>query len=148
MSNSNSFLNHYAPHQKNRARADQLNKAAVFDALNAAGITNVAVEFDGEGDDGQMNDITTHTGELPAKLPSILIAVHRAPWEGAEIDTEMLSLREAIETLCYDYLTELHEGWDNGDGAYGSFALDAGKRTIHLEFNERFTDVTSYSHEF
>jgi hypothetical protein len=31
-----------------------LNKAVVFDALVAAGITSLTIEFDGEGDSGQL----------------------------------------------------------------------------------------------
>jgi hypothetical protein len=50
-------------------------------------------------------------------------------------------LRDAIETLCYDYLEQEHGGWENNDGAYGEFQFDVAERTIELEFSSRYTDV-------
>lgn len=38
------------------------NKATVMDALAAAGITSVEVEFDGHGDDGQIESIEARVG--------------------------------------------------------------------------------------
>ena len=66
----NDFAKQYELYLKAVAKANELNKAIVFDALAAAGLTRVTVEFDGEGDSGQINDITAYTGESPAELPS------------------------------------------------------------------------------
>ena len=41
-----------------RAHALPLNKSALFDALAAAGIQTVVIEFDGCGDSGQLENIT------------------------------------------------------------------------------------------
>jgi len=55
---------------------------------------------------------------------------------------------DAIEKLAYDFLEEVHDGWENEDGAYGEFIFDVGERAIRLEYNERVM-TTSYSeHEF
>ena len=40
-----------------------------------------------------------------------------------------------------------HGGWENNDGAYGEFCFDASARSIHLEFNERFTSSELFTHE-
>ena len=45
-------------------------------------------------------------------------------------------------------LSDTHGGWENNDGAYGEFCFDASARTIHLEFNERFTSSELYTHDF
>lgn len=37
---------------------------------------------------------------------------------------------------------------ENNDGAYGEFCFDARARSIHLEFNERFTSSELYTHDF
>jgi hypothetical protein len=47
----------YERHRKARAKARQRNKHAVFSALGAANVTEVHVEFDGEGDSGQIHDV-------------------------------------------------------------------------------------------
>lgn len=48
----------------------------------------------------------------------------------------------------YDFLSDTYGGWENNDGAYGEFCFDAAARTIHLEFNERFTSSELYTHDF
>ena len=59
-----------------------------------------------------------------------------------------MSLQEAIETLAYDYLEETHMGWDDNEGAFGTFVFSVPDRTITLEHNERYTAVETYTHEF
>jgi hypothetical protein len=144
----NDFLARYELYLKAVANANELNKAVVFDALVAAGLTRVAVEFDGEGDSGQINGITAHAGEAPAEFPSTSLTVHRATHNGGNLRTDEATLRDAIETLCYDYLSQTHGGWGNEDGAYGTFEFDVPNRTVHLDFNERFTDTTNSTHDF
>ena len=55
--------------------------------------------------------------------------------------------KQAIETLAWDYL-EIYYGWENNDGAFGTFVFDVPARTITLEHNERYTEVNTTSHEF
>jgi hypothetical protein len=101
----NDFRQHYELYLKAVAKANELNKTVVFDALAAVGLTRVTVEFDGEGDNGQINGITAHAGEAPAGLPSTSLNLHRAPQDGGDLRTAEGDLRDAIETLCYDYLS-------------------------------------------
>jgi hypothetical protein len=144
----NDFVKQYELYLKAVARANELNKAAVFEALAAAGLTSVTVEFDGEGDSGQINGMAAHAGESPAELPSTSLKLQRAPQNGGDLRTAEATLRDAIETLCYDYLTQCHDGWENNDGAYGTFEFDVPNRTVHLDIDERFTDTTNSTHEF
>ena len=59
-----------------------------------------------------------------------------------------LSLENVVEQLAYDFLSDVHGGWENNDGAYGEFCFDAAARCIHLEFNERFTSSELFTHDF
>ena len=63
------FRNIYQNHEKALTKANLLNKAVVFDALVAAGITRLTIEFDGEGDSGQLNGVAAYSGETTATLP-------------------------------------------------------------------------------
>jgi hypothetical protein len=76
------------------------------------------------------------------------LTLHQASHGGGDLRTAEADLRDAIETLCYDYLTQCHDGWENNDGAYGTFEFDIPNRTIHLDIDERFTDTTNSSHHF
>jgi hypothetical protein len=51
------FSKLYQNHKRALAEANVLNKAVLFDALVAAGITRLTIEFDGEGDSGQLNGV-------------------------------------------------------------------------------------------
>jgi hypothetical protein len=141
----------YERHTKALAKANEHNKAAVFDALAAAGITTVIAEFDGEGDSGQIENVTARAGEADVTLPATPVTLHDASWQGDEFTTAESSLPKAIETLCYGYLEQYQGGWENNDGAFGSFVFNVAGRRIQLEFNgrfiARFIDVATHNYD-
>jgi len=127
-------------HQQNVAQANFLNKTAVFDALVKAGVTRVTVDFDGEGDSGQIENLQAYTGDAPAQWPAVTVECQRAVWNNSRLDAASLPLQEAVETLCYDYLEQEHGGWENNDGAYGEFTFHVAEQRIELSFHARFVD--------
>ena len=61
------FASVFAAHLKQADRETELrpaNKDRLFDALSIAGITHVTVNFDGEGDSGQIESISIWAGAL------------------------------------------------------------------------------------
>lgn len=132
-------------------RAEELlaaNKAVLFGALAVAGIETVIVTFDGYGDSGQIERIDVEPGEGTILLPSDQIEIARTTWESPEIERLTQTVHEAIETLVYDFLRQVHSGWEINDGAYGEFTFDVAERTIKLDHNERYTSSENFSHEF
>jgi hypothetical protein len=148
MSDDENFVASYAKHLKDVAEANLINKTVVFDALAAAGITSVTVEFDGEGDSGQIGAITAHASEALVPLPTNPVTLHQSSWYNDALPATEKPLSEAVETLCYDYLTQEHDGWENNDGAFGEFTFHVAERRIELDFNGRFSDSTLFSHSF
>ncbi len=122
--------------------------ATLFDALAAAGITSVAVNFDGYGDSGQIESIDALAGAEAVSLPDTLVEIAGLAWGEPEARTPLLSLRAAIEELAYDFLGQTHGGWPDGDGAYGDFTFDVEQRSISLDYNERYSATENYVHEF
>jgi len=145
MSDIDDFAALYQNHQKAIAEANVINKTAVFDVLTAAGIASVVATFDGEGDSGQIESILADDA---AELPHITIELQQTVWGTGKLDSKQTTLRDAIETLCYDFLSQEHGGWENNDGAYGEFTFNVVERTVELDFNARFTDSTHFSHSF
>ena len=138
-------------HREYARRAAELlvtNKAVLFASLTAAGIETVTVIFDGYGDSGQIERIDVEPGEGTILLPSDRIEIARTTWESPEIERQTLTVQEAVETLVYDFLRQVHSGWEINDGAYGDFTFDVAKRTIKLDYNERYTSSENFSHEF
>ncbi len=121
----------YNSYLKAQTEANERNKAAVMDALTAAGITSVRIAFDGAGDSGQIEEVNAFIGDAPVEMPE------------APVTDENVPLKDAIENLCYGYLTQFYDGWENNDGAFGEFTFDVRERSIHFEFNGRFTDYST-----
>src|SRR6266446_10349358 len=106
-------------------------KAAILaecDRLAEAGITFVAVHFDGSGDEGVNEDIKCYATEDYA-------------YEESEIQEANFScLQEHFETL-------VPYGYDNGCGGFGAVILNVQTRPITVERNDRFEDYTTSSYE-
>lgn len=124
------------------------NKQVVFHALAAAGIIAVVVTFDGAGDSGQIEDIEVQAADGSLTLPATSVEIAQVQWGSSEISRTMQSLRDAIETLAYDFLAETHCGWENNAGAFGEFAFDVETRAITLDYNERIEDSEHTHHVF
>ena len=124
------------------------NRDCLFDGLIVAGITHVTVTFDGAGDSCQIESIGAWAGDKAIDFPAVEIPYAALTWDDPEVEMRQLSLEDVVEQLAYDFLADAHGGWENNDGAYGEFCFDASARSIHLEFNERFTSSELFTHEF
>ena len=122
------------------------DKAILFAALAKAGIHRVTINYDGSGDSGQIESIEAWNA-ANQKIPLPYEVTIQAS-EHPEHPRAERKLEEAIEALAWEYLHDLHWGWENNDGAFGTFVLDVPARTITLEHNERYTEVNTPSHEF
>jgi hypothetical protein len=125
MTDANDFMADYERQKAALRAALDTNKEPLFDALAAA---------NGRGD----------TVELPAG--SVPFQQAQSGDDAPAVTSR--TLRDAIEALCYDCLALVHDGWENNDGAYGTFTFNVAVRTIELEFNGRFTDVATSTHCF
>jgi hypothetical protein len=135
----------YQKHEKALAEGNAINKTAVFDALTTAGIATVNVAFDGEGDSGQIDNISADDSK---EIPLVPIELQQTSWGSGKLDSTRTTLRDAIERLCYDYLEQQQGGWENNDGAFGEFIFSVAERKIELEFNARFSDSTLFNYSF
>ena len=138
----------YEAAQRLEAEIFPRNKAVLFDALSAADIASVVVEFEGSGDSGQMKQPCARLAdETVVDLPDVTVELERVDWS-AGIQKETLNLTAAVETMAWKLLEDSHDGWENGDGGYGEFAFDVSDRSITLEYNERYTETNYHEHEF
>jgi len=119
------------------AKLQSQNRAVLFDALAAAGVTLIVVTFDGYGDSGQIENIEAKAGDAVVAMPAGDVEIAEAIWDQPEPNHCTVSIADAIERLAYDLLERTHCGWENNDGAYGEFTFDVAERTITLDYNER-----------
>jgi hypothetical protein len=79
----------------------------LFERLNGA---NATVDFSGGGDDGYIED-------------------------DMMIGGERYDIPKPIEELLYSMLNGSHPGWENNEGAQGSWEFDSSDKTIIFDFN-------------
>jgi len=137
----------WASFERATAEATRLNKIIVFDALSTAGITHVRVEFDGEGDQGQMRAAAAMNGD-GVEFPPVTLTLRGSQYGSVERGTCQLSLEFAVEHICYGYLEERHGGWEINEGSFGEFNVDVVARTITLDFYGRIIETEHSSHTF
>jgi hypothetical protein len=143
------WLAKHQDHARRVAEARPANKDTLFDALARAGITSVIVNFDGYGDSGQVERIDVQAGEAEAKLPEDKIEFIEPVFGDPEkVERSTHTVSDAIETLVYAFLEETNGGWEDNDGAYGDFTFDVGKRTITLDYNQRYSESLYSCHTF
>jgi hypothetical protein len=94
----------------------------------AAGITFVAVHFDGSGDSGATEEVKCFNTEYYS------YDEHQA------VDHDATHLQEHFEAL-------VPLGYEDDCGGFGDVVLDVGVRKITVERNDRFEDYTTSSYE-
>lgn len=142
-------MRRFEDERRQLAELRDTKKGILFDALERASIACVRVSFDGGGDSGQIETIDADDpGGCQVPLPDETVPyLHRGYGDDA-VRTDVRTVQEAVEAMVYACLEETHPGWENNDGADGNVTFDVATRTITLEHNQRFLDITSYEHEF
>ncbi len=106
-------------------------KAAILaqcDQLAAAGVTFVAVHFDGYGDSGTAEEVKCYDSECYA-------------WgEDQTVSHDVSYLQDHFEAL-------VPFGYENDCGGFGDVVLDVNARKLTVERNDRFEDYTTSTYE-
>lgn len=89
-----------------------------YDALQAAGIETVVVEYNGSGDEGYIEDITASPDKAAVEYPS--------------------PLYDDVQQVAYDLLSRHHGGWEINEGSNGTITINVKERkaVIHHGENE------------
>lgn len=123
------------------------NKAIMFPVLDAAGIETIEVTYDGCGDAGSVDNVACTGASRSIELPSAETSIQSLDYYG-NIITETLSIADALETWCLDLIALDHSGWENNDGAFGTFTFTVHDQSIEHEHNARFTDYACHSYSY
>ncbi len=108
------------------------NKASLFTALAAAGIT-VVVAFNGRGHGGRLRIKDARAGRRPATLPVAPVGIATARWDGSELYCRTLPLAEAAEAVAWTLLDAAHRSWAPREGVCAEVAFDVARREVRLD---------------
>jgi len=101
---------------------------AQCDQLASAGVTFVAVHFDGYGDDGTTEEVKCYDSEWYAS------------GEHEPVKYDASNLQEHFEAL-------VPFGYENDCGGFGDVVLNVSARKLTVERNDRFEDYTTTTYE-
>ena len=129
------------------------NRKRVMKALHDNGIKTVNVEYEGSGDDGQIDDVTfVHKTNVDHMKDSITVIKESSKFEDGQWhqreSEEEVDLEEAVRDLCYEILSSEHPGWEINDGSRGEFTFNVEEDTIKLEHTDYYTESTTTESEF
>lgn len=126
--------------QLDRVReAEARCKAAFLPILVEHGITRVEIVYDGGGDEGSVGDVTAYAGDEPRDLPPVLCDHFAVEW-GGDITSRAIQLEDALSAFAENAASDHHSGWENGEGAWGTIAIDVASGAVMLTHNSRFVD--------
>lgn len=122
-------------------------------------VATVNVEFDGNGDSGQitgtyaMDDKGVDLDSSVLKLPVGKIKFLRSY---SLVDGKMVpnydikegTVEDLLEEVAYSMLEKKHGGWEINEGSYGTFTFDFVNGNIELEYNERVETVNTTNFMF
>ncbi len=118
-------------HDQKLTLEEQAAKSAILaecDRLKAAGVTFVAVHFDGYGDSGATEDVKCYNSD------------YYNYDEFQAVQHDISCLQEHFEAL-------VPLGYENDCGGFGDVVLDVEARKITIERNDRFEDYETSSYE-
>ena len=116
--------------------------------LKELGVTDVTFEFEGGGDEGQIEEVLTE--------PKVSLAV---PFLGNEVASDLFikdgyqeyaDLRDVLESWAYKLLDETGEDWVNNEGGYGSITVtgfQSDKLDVMTDMNVRVISDENSQHE-
>lgn len=116
--------------------------------LKELGVTDVNFEFEGGGDEGQIEAVLTE--------PKVDLAV---PFLGNEVAKDLFikdgyqeyaDLRDVLESWAYKLLDETGEDWVNNEGGYGSITVTGfqkEKLEVLTDMNVRVVQDENSTHE-
>jgi hypothetical protein len=127
-------------------------KAELYANLARFGICRVVITYDGCNDNDCIQSIETFGPDgIAMRLPDeqVTFSCTTTVWNSSHKrrETRTRSLREAVETWCYDLLEQHFYGWENEDGASGTIELNVELQTGCWQHSENYVATTTHEME-
>jgi hypothetical protein len=122
----------------------------LFAQLKILNVKEFRINFEGAGDDGQIDEIEFYnTNNETFNIPIDTISWVYTDY-GQETKETKVTLHKATEDLGYSMLDEAGHDWYNNDGGYGSISVliegQDGKPYVDMEINIRYTNEDHYEY--
>lgn len=112
-------------------------KADLLRRLKRLRIAEVEIAYNGEGDDGQIEDVLAF--DKRGKAVSLDAKVRLALY--GEIKPKLRTLQDVLNDFAWLVLHEYHGGYENNEGGFGTIVIDVAQQRICIDHNDRIVDV-------
>ena len=125
-----------------------VNKQVLFDLLKNNNVEAIVVTFDGAGGDILLGYIELTPESAQPLLEEPAIGFTWPEYAGTAPDPGLynVTIKDVIETICYNFLRISNRGWKMDEGAYGTFEFITKDNKVKLDFYER--SESNYEYEF
>lgn len=126
-------------------------RAFIFAHMKSLGIAEIEIEYNGEGNEGQISEIQAYRypdGYTPDGSPQdvatriVFEQEPTLPVDAGDGDVRP-NFRELLEDFGWNLLNRHHDGFEINDGGFGTIAINAVTEQVKIEKNDRFTDYTT-----
>lgn len=114
----------------------RINKRTILDAMANAGIKSVVMTYEGNGDEGQFNDISIEGGNDLASNVTVELVVDTSvfdlenrQWHHSN-KVVSKDFVDALEVFVEDLIEQYHSGYESGDGGGGSVTMSSESDTV------------------
>ena len=124
----------------------------LFAQLKLLNVNSFEIEFDGSGDDGQIDEIYFYNANNETiNIPSDTISWVYSEYGDTKPHEQQVTLQKAVEDLGYQMLNESGHDWYNNDGGYGTITVTiddgTGKPSVNMDIKIRYTDTDEYNYD-
>ena len=129
--------------------ANEQEKTTLLTQLNLLGAKQVRVEFQGGGDDGQIEGVyLINNNDDYIDMPDDMIAWTSLTYGNQQSEQKPTKLVDALEDVCQRALDETGLDWYNNDGGQGNLTIDfretPPKISLYVGINQTTTDDYEY----
>lgn len=125
------------------AEANELiaSKEAFLGALRAIDVSSIEADYNGWGDEGQVDTITA----LKADNTEVNLKRHPCAMPGAD---HIKTMEDLIEEFSWQSVQHFHEGFHNNDGGSGTVTIDVATGRVKIEHDDNVVETVRSEHEF
>lgn len=116
-------------------------KHALIARLKPLGIARVEIAYDGEGDSGQIEDISAYDEKGKDRSKRLQQSVTTDDGKRPSL------LSEIVDDFAWTVLQHFHDGYENNDGGFGTITLDVAEEKVIIEHSDRIMETVDSTDE-
>jgi hypothetical protein len=128
---------------------NEQDKTTLLTQLNLLGAKEVRVEFQGGGDDGQIEGVyMLDNNGAYVDVPDDMIAWTYQTYGNQQSEQKEIKLVDALEDLCNRALDDTGLDWYNNDGGQGNLTIDFKENPPSIKLNVGINHTTTDDYEY